>query len=95
MKSNTETYFHPKDSLVIDHVFNTFTLENPFELKEILTDTSTSTLTDLLQKIMYGFICHQPNFISNDLFLTINHDSTRFVINNIKTTLGINNESSK
>ena len=95
MESNTRVCFHPTDSLVTDHVFNTFTLENPFELKETLTDINTSTLADLLQKIMHGFICHQQNFINNDLFLTIKLDTTKVVINNIKTALGIAHETSK
>lgn len=94
LESNTRAYFHPTNSLVIDHIFNTFTLESPFELKETLTDINTSTLADLLQKIMHGFICNQPSFISNDPFLTINLDSTVFVINNIKNALGIAYETS-
>jgi hypothetical protein len=89
IESNIETFFHPTNSLVIDNVFNSYILESPFEMKEILTDIKTSTLADLLQKTIYGFISNQTNFLTNEPFITINRDSTEFVINNIKTSLGI------
>jgi hypothetical protein len=89
IESNTRVFFHPVNSLVKESVFNTFTLENPFELNVPLTNIQTSTLTDLLQKIMHGFISQEPSLISNEPFLTINRDYTEFEINKLKTILEI------
>jgi hypothetical protein len=90
LKSNTKVYFHPPDSLVIKHVFSSYTLDSPFELDETLANVHTSTLADLLQKIMYCFISQEPTLISNEPFISINREETEFVINNIKGELGIN-----
>lgn len=89
LESNTKVYFIPHDSLVIEHFLNSFVLDSPFELTEILTDVHTSTLADLLQKILYGFVCQELSVLSTDPFININRDSTEFVINNIKEQLSI------
>lgn len=89
IESNIETFFQPTGSLVIDRVLNSYILESPFEMEEILTDIKTSTLVDLIQKIIYGFVSHQTNFLTNEPFISINRDSTENVVNRIKTSLGI------
>jgi hypothetical protein len=89
IKSNTKVYFHPQGSLVIKHIFSSYTLDSPFELDETITNVRASTLVDFLQKVMYGFICHEPTLISNEPFISINREETDFVINNIKVELGI------
>ena len=89
IESNNETFFNPPNPLVIDRVFNSYILESPFEMEEILTDIKTSTLVDLTQKIIYGFISHHTNLLTNEPFITINRDSAEHTVNEIKTLLGI------
>lgn len=93
METNGEVHFHPTNSLVLEHMVNSFTLESPFHMAETLTDVHTSTLIDLLQQIMHGFIAHEPNFLNDEPFINIKRDTTKFVINNIKNDLGINDYS--
>lgn len=93
MESNGAVYFHPRDSLILDHIINNFRLESPFKMTETITNVHTSTLTDLLQQIMHGFICHEPNIFNNEPFINIKRDSTEFVIDKIKTALGVSDYS--
>ena len=93
INSNGVVYFCSKNSLVIEHVLNNFTLDSPFKMTETISNVHTSTLADLLQQILHGFICHEPNFLNNEPFLNIKRDSTEFVINNMKKELGINDYS--
>ncbi len=88
LKTNTKVYFYPRDSLVLDKSMNSFILDSPFEMETSLNDVHTSTITDLLQEIMNGFISESNSTIL-DPFVNINRESTDFVINNIKETLGI------
>jgi hypothetical protein len=75
--------------LVIEHLFNDYQLDGPFELSLKLKDTQTSTLAQMLQKIMYGFAAHEQSLISREPFITINSKATEFAINGIKGYLGI------
>lgn len=87
LKSNTTSYFFPTDSLVHDRLLNSFILDNPFEITEIITNSHTSTIADLLQKIMYAFVSSESSVLNNDPFLIIKRETTEFVINNIKKEL--------
>lgn len=89
LDSNIDTYFHPNQSLVVNQVLNSYILESPFELHEKLTDIKTPTLRELLQKIIHGFICKQPNFLTNEPFLAIDNEKTETSINGIKNCLNI------
>jgi len=89
METNGVVHFHPTRSLVHENMVNSFTLESPFSMTETLTNVHTSTLADLLQQIMHGFVAHAPSFLNNEPFINIKRDSTEFVINNIKKDLGI------
>lgn len=89
METNGVVHFHPTRSLVLEKMVSSFTLDSPFSMTETLTNVHNSTLADLLQQIMYGFIAQEPSFLNNEPFININRDSTEFVINNIKKELGI------
>lgn len=91
LRGNTDIYFEPRQSFVKKNVFNTFKLEENLEIKETLTNTETSTLSKLFQKIMHGFTSHDPNFISTEPFITIDTQWTEEAINNIKSALDIPN----
>ena len=93
METNGIVHFHPIRSLVLERMVNSFTLDSPFNMTETLTNVHTSTLADLLQQIMHGFIAHQPSFLNNEPLINIKHDTTEFAINNIKNELGINDYS--
>jgi hypothetical protein len=90
METNGKVYFIPTNSLVLEQMSNSFTLDSPFKLIETITNVHVSTLTDLLQKIIHGFICLEPGSISNEPFLVIKRNYAEFVIDNIKKELGIN-----
>lgn len=92
MESNIDTHFHPTNSLVIEHVTNSYILDSPFELKEVLTDIKTSTLVKLMQNIIHAFTATQSNFLNNETFLTIRQDLTEFAINGIKNHLKMTSE---
>lgn len=92
LEANIKVFFNPRDSLVVNHLLNTFILDSPFEFMETITDVHTSTLADLLQKIMHGFVSHELNILSADPFINIEQASTEFVIKKIKKQLGINDD---
>jgi len=89
LDSNIETLFHPNFSLVSNQVLNSYGLESSFVMHEKLTDIKTSTLRELLQKIIHGFICQKPNFLANEPFLTIDSEKTESSIDGIKNCLNI------
>jgi len=89
IESNTKLHFYPVNSFVIEHLFNDYQLESPLEFSTILNDVQKSSLAQLLQKIMYGFVAHEPTLISSAPFITIDSKATEFAINNIKGFLGI------
>lgn len=88
-ESNTTVYFHPKDSLVHEHLFNTFILDSPFTLTLNIFDVHVETLSDLLQKIMDAFVAKGITIISSNPFFEIKRDTTEFVIENIKSALSV------
>lgn len=93
LEANTKVFFLPRHSLVVENLLNTFILDSPFEFTETITDVHTSTLADLLQKVMHGFAIQELSILSTDPFINIKRDLTEFVINNIKGQLGINDYS--
>lgn len=88
-ESNANTHFYPGNSLVMDRVFNSYILESPFELEEILPDVSTETLAQLLQAIIHGFTLSKSNSLGTEPFLTIRKDLTESAIKDIKENLGV------
>ena len=93
METNGIVYFHPTNSLVLDQIRNNFILESPYKLNLTLTNVYTSTLADLLQQIMHGFLDISPSNIIYEPFININRGPTEFVIDNIKRDFGINDYS--
>lgn len=88
METNGDVYFHPTNSLVLEHILSNFILDSPFKFTETISNIHTSTLADLLQQIMHGFISKEPTVLYNEPFINIKRDTTEFVINNIKVALG-------
>ncbi len=89
METNGLVYFHPTYSLVLKNILNNFILDSPFKMTETVANVHTSTLADLLQQIMYGFISKEPCILNNEPFINIKRDATEAVINNIKRALGV------
>ena len=90
IETNGVVHFHPTRSLVLEHMVNTFTLDSPFKMTETITNVHNSTLADLLQQVMHGFIAHQPSFLNSEPFISIERTSTENVIGHIKSELGVN-----
>ncbi len=89
METNTNVHFNPVNSLVLEHVFNTYTLESSFKLEEVITDLNMPTLLKLLQNIIHGFVSNQSNHFNSEPFLTIDPVYTAVPINYMKSHLQI------
>jgi len=79
--------------MVIRGLFSNYLLKSPYQFNEPIPDIYTSTLVDLLQNLVHGFMAEEADRFTDSPFLTLDHEKTVWHIDRLKSEFGIDDVS--
>lgn len=89
LEANQTVILAAQNSMVIGGIMSNFTLRSPYSFTESITNVHTSTLADLLQSIVHGFVFQENSQFGQGPFLDIDREKTEWSIDRIKKELEI------
>jgi len=93
MASNSDVYLTSYQSMVIAGSLSAYKLYSPYQVSETLRDVEISTLVDLIQNIVHGFMAEEGDRFTPSPFAEIDRKKTEWHINNLRREFGIDDVS--
>jgi len=93
LESNNRVFLAAQNSMVIRGLFSNYLLKSPYQFNEPIPDIYTSTLVDLLQNLVHGFMAEEADRFTDSPFLTLDHEKTVWHIDRLKSEFGIDDVS--
>jgi len=88
LEANNQVYLSGQNSLIVDGLLSNFVLMSPYSFTESITDVDSSTLAELLQFIVHGFIADKSDRFSQGPYIDIEPEKAKRSIDKLKTELG-------